>query len=270
MLKQEKLIEAVKTRAANDEQIAAVMMYGSFTQNAGDEFSDVEFYVFMRDEVVTGFNSRRWIASIAPVYTCFFNNYGTEVAIFRNMVRGEFHFLPVGRMDIIASFAPVGYFPDAASACLYDASGHLRAYLDDLVVNAAAVRRDDVATIEYTVNNCLNLLLMGVNVLRRGEVARAWDTLVQAQVFYAQLVRLHEGVTHHWLNPMKNLEREISGVAYQDFAAGTAGLYVQDLERAYHKLAENLAAITEKLNLKYNFNISVELIDKIKNYVKFE
>lgn len=268
MLEQERLIEAVKTSAADDDQIVAVMMYGSFTQGAGDEFSDVEFYVFVRDEAVAAFNSRYWIEAVAPVAACFFNNYGTEVAIFHNLIRGEFHFLPVSRMDIIESFAPVGYFPDAASACLYDATGRLRPYLDDLVANAAVVRRDDAATIEYTINNCLNLLLMGVNVLRRGEAARAWDTLTQAQVFYVQLVRLHEGVTHHWLNPMKNLEREISGAAYQDFVAGTAGLYVQDLERAYYKLADNLAGVIRLLKLKYNFNINMELIDKIKNYIE--
>lgn len=266
MLEQEKLIAKVKELAAVDETVTAVMMYGSFTQNAGDAYSDVEFYVFVSDEAFVDFDSKGFIAKVAPLYTCFINNYGTEVAIFQSLIRGEFHFLPQSQMGVIEGFAPVGYFPDAASACLYDATGELRGYLDALVVNASAVKRDDAATIEYTINNCLNLLLMGINVLRRGEAARAWDTLAQAQVFYVQLVRLHEGVTHHWLNPMKNLENEISGTAYQHFVAGTAGLYVQDLERAYHSLTENLAAITEQLKIKYNFNFNNELIEKIKNY----
>lgn len=266
MLEQEKLIAKVKELAVADEAVRAVMMYGSFTQNAGDAYSDVEFYVFVSDEVFAGFDSKGFIAKVAPLYTCFVNNYGTEVAIFQSLIRGEFHFLTHSQMHEIEGFAPVGYFPDAASACLYDAGDELRDYLDALVVNAAAVKRDDAATIESTINNCLNLLLMGINVLRRGEAARAWDTLAQAQTFYVQLLRLHEGVTQHWLNPMKNLEAEISGAAYQYFVTGTAGLYVQDLERAYHSLAENVASIIKKLKVKYGFNFNNELIEKIKNY----
>ena len=267
MLEQEKLIAKVKDLALSDHDIAAVMMYGSFTQNAGDAYSDVEFYVFVRDEAFAAFVSKTWIAQIMPVEACFINNYGTEVAIFQNLVRGEFHFLRQSQMDIIEGFAAVGYFPDAATACIYDATGELRRYLDTLVLNAAAVRRDDAATIEYVLNNCLNLLLLGINVLKRGEAARAWDTLVQAQTFYVQLARLHEGVTHHWLNPMKNLERELDGAAYLRFVSGTSGLYVQDLERAYQALAENLNEITKKLKLKYDFNFNRKLIEKIKDYI---
>ena len=268
MLKQEILIAKVQKKANEDERVAAVLMYGSFTQNAGDEFSDVEFYVFVYDAAFNEFDACKWIAEVAPVAACFINNYGTQVAIFENLIRGEFHFLPLSRMDIIRSFAPIGYVPDIEAMRLYDATGALRGYLAKLAASAVQIRRDDAATIEDNVYNCLNLLLMGVNVLRRGEVARAWELLGQAVPFYVRLLRLDEGQTHHWLNPMKNLEGELSGVAYQSFAAATAGLYVQDLERAYYELALNLRDITVKLKLSHNFNISIQLLDNIINFSK--
>lgn len=267
MLEQEKIIAKVKDLAAVDERIVAVLMYGSFTQGAGDAFSDVEFYVFVKDEDLTVFDTRCWIESLEPVYVHFFNDYGTEVVIFRQLIRGEFHFLSQSEMHIIEGFAPVGYVPDIESMCLYDADGELRRYLAKLDVAAAAVKRDDAATIEYTINNCLNLLLMGVNVLKRGELARALDTLAQARIFYARLLRLNAGSTHHWLNPMKNLECEISSVAYERFAAATCGLRVLDLERAYAALADNLTAVIEELKQKYSFKINIQLIERIKDYI---
>lgn len=261
LLLQEELIAAVKTRAENDALISAVLMYGSFTQDAGDQFSDVEFYVFVDDVAFSALNTAAWIAGVSPVYICFYNQYGTEVAIFKNLIRGEFHFLSQSKMNVIKSFTPIGWVPDVKSMCLYDETGSLRRYLDELQVNAAAVKRGSTESIEHAFNNCLNLLLMGVNVLRRGETARAWDTLAQAQSFYLQLVRLDENVTHHWLNPLKGLEKEISTPAYQRFLKGTAGLYTQDIGRAYLELGFNLKDISGKLKTKFIFDFNAELLE---------
>lgn len=268
MLEQEKLIARVTQLAANNQMIAAVLMYGSFTQNAGDAYSDVEFYVFINDAGFEAFNVNQWLQNIAPVYTCFVNNYGTTVVIFQNLIRGEFHFMRQSQMAIVESFAAVGYVPDIESMCLYDDSGVLRQHLETLRDRAAAIRRDDAASIEYTLNNCVNLLLMGINVLKRGEAARAWDLMTQTQTFYVQLVRLCEKQTHHWLNPMKNLEHEISEAAYRKLAEGTCGLDSGELARAYSVMAGNVMEITAKLKLNYKFNFNPELIASIKNYIR--
>lgn len=261
MLVQEELIAAVKAKAAADAGTEGVLMYGSFTQNAGDEFSDVEFYLFVADTVFEALDTAGWIAGVAPVYTCFFNQYGTQVAIFKSLVRGEFHFLPASEMGVIESFAPVGWVPDIDAMCLYDKTGALRRYLEDLQVNASAVRRDSAESIEYVFNNCVNLILMGANVLQRGEIARALDILTQAQSFYLQLVRLDEGQTHHWLNPLKALEREISTPAYQRFALCATALHEVQMEWAYFELGRNLKDIIEKLRKKLEFSYNREMLD---------
>lgn len=51
MLEQEKLIEVVKEKGRANPHMEAIWMYGSFTQGGGDAYSDVEFYLYLREQV---------------------------------------------------------------------------------------------------------------------------------------------------------------------------------------------------------------------------
>ena len=42
------MIDKTKSIAQNDKNISAVFMYGSFTKNEGDKYSDIEFYLFFQ------------------------------------------------------------------------------------------------------------------------------------------------------------------------------------------------------------------------------
>ncbi len=91
MLIQNKIIQSVKDKCIKDELVSACMMYGSFTKGEGDQYSDVEFYIFIQDDKIENFSSRHWVSEIYPIDLIFYNEYGTEVVIFSNMIRGEFH-----------------------------------------------------------------------------------------------------------------------------------------------------------------------------------
>lgn len=266
MLEQEKLIAGVKANAVADERIAAVLMYGSFTQGVGDQYSDVEFYVFVKDTFLAALDTKAWIGTVHSWDVHLYNQYGTEVVIFDNLIRGEFHFLPYGELAIIESFAPIGYVPDIEAMCLYDPANEMWPYLQNLQINAAKINRADRESIENALNNALNLLLMGANLVKRGEYARAWEWLPQVQTCYLQLLRLHEEVSHNWLNPMKGLEREISAEAYCKFTHNTAGVDENALKKAYIASASNLKTLVKELSLKYNFDNKLKVINKIIKY----
>lgn len=87
------MIEKVRLLAEESGAISAVLMYGSFVKNEGDTYSDIEFYVFVHPDIE--FDHYHWVNSIEPVRTFFTNEFGSEVAIFKNLIRGEFHFLPI-------------------------------------------------------------------------------------------------------------------------------------------------------------------------------
>ena len=97
MLIQNKIIQSVRNKCIEDESVSACMMYGSFTKGEGDQYSDVEFYIFIEDDKMEKFSSRCWISKVYPVDLIFYNEYGTEVVIFSNLIRGEFHFLPISK-----------------------------------------------------------------------------------------------------------------------------------------------------------------------------
>ena len=80
------MIDKTKSIAQNDKNISAVFMYGSFTKNEGDKYSDIEFYIFLKDK--EKFSAENWVSQIHPLALYFTNEFGSEVAIFENMIRG--------------------------------------------------------------------------------------------------------------------------------------------------------------------------------------
>jgi lincosamide nucleotidyltransferase len=92
MIPQEAMITRVRTLCVQNMQILAALMYGSFTRDEGDQFSDIEFYMFLREDDLRQLDPAAWVSQVAPLVAYFVNEFGTGVALFSNLVRGEFHF----------------------------------------------------------------------------------------------------------------------------------------------------------------------------------
>ena len=266
MLEQKKLIEEVKNKSRQDQTIDSVLMYGSFTQNCGDEFSDVEFYVFVADKHFAALDSRAWIENIYPVYNHFYNEHGTEVVIFKNLVRGEFHFMPKSEMPIIDSFTYAGFFPDIEAMLLFDRHGDLREAVQ--VLADCSVERATLENADTIINNLLNNLLYGINVYKRGELARAFACLYTAQHYLVQAMRLLEGTTDHWLNPLKQLEQEISPADYEILIKCSASLHADDVLRAYEQLLKEAQHFSKALSMRFGASAQQELYEKLSLYLK--
>ena len=56
------MIDKTKLFAQQDENISAVFMYGSFTKNEGDKYSDIEFYIFLKNK--ENFSAEKWVNQI--------------------------------------------------------------------------------------------------------------------------------------------------------------------------------------------------------------
>ncbi len=68
MLEQERLIDRVRQRCLVDASLEGVLMYGSFTQRHGDEWSDIEFWLFFDDDRFPEVDPKAWCAEISPVH----------------------------------------------------------------------------------------------------------------------------------------------------------------------------------------------------------
>lgn len=264
MTKQEQMIKLVKKRALAEQSIDSVLMYGSFTQGAGDKYSDIEFYVFVQDEGFACFDTSGWLSTIHPFYRNFLNEHLTQVVIFTNLIRGEFHFLPLSEISVIDSFTPAGYFPDIKAMNLCDKNGKLAKQLT--ILKDCHVNRQTKENAANIIDNLLNYILFGVNVLKRGELARALECLGAAQKLYIQAVRLQEGSTDHWLNPSKNLEEEISPACYETYKACTAVLTHESIFSAYTNLIKASEASIRVMEKKYEVGDYSTLVEHILSY----
>lgn len=265
MLIQNKIIQSVRDKCIADEFVSACMMYGSFTKGEGDQYSDVEFYIFIEDDKMEKFSSRHWVSEVYPIHLIFYNEFGTEVVIFSNMIRGEFHFLPVSKIEIIKSFKPTGLFPDPESMYIYDSTEQLKPLLDDL--GGAGPDRMTDENVNFAFNNFVNAWLMGVNVMRRGELARSLEALTLVQRYILQLIRVKENTVERWLNSTKNLEEDISTESYKDYVSITSKLKENEIELAYKNALNIVEALNEMLGSLYKVDVDKDLISKLYNYL---
>ncbi len=228
------MIDKVKSVALNDKNVSAVLMYGSFTKDEGDEYSDIEFYVFLNDK--EHFSSESWVNQINPVAVFFTNEYGSEVAIFENLVRGEFHFLGKSEMRIIRSWEGLVEFSEFDKMVLVDKEGLLADTLEQI-----EMRRPDRATpgnILWLSQSLLNVLLTTSNLIKRGEYAHAYQSLTSVHKHLLWMIRVETSRTQHWESPSKSLEKDIDPSWYSAFQQTTAELNPSAIEKAFKKSLE--------------------------------
>ncbi len=110
MLRQRIMIEKIREACEQDDRLVSALMYGSFAQGEGDEFSDIEFYLFFRDEAAQEVDQQAWVSQIAPVDLYYVNEFVNGTAIFENLARGEFHFEKVSDRRMVDAWE-VLWFP---------------------------------------------------------------------------------------------------------------------------------------------------------------
>lgn len=249
---QQRIIERFREACHADERVVAALMFGSFTTGEGDAFSDIEFAVFIQDDLFEDFEQRPWLDAVSPVAAYFPDDFGHHTALFRNGVRGEFHFMRASSVPVIAGWEGYGWFPSLDAAVVLDRSGELSRYAQALV--GGPPTRGGALLVEDLALNLLNLMLLGAGLLNRGEFARAWALLSKAHEPLLKLVRLHEGTTDHWPTPSRALETDLSDAAYERYVTCTAGAEPGALCAAYRASwtwsGEVFGAVAGPLNIE--------------------
>lgn len=228
---QQRMIEQIRQACQGDARIVAALMFGSFAIGEGDEFSDIEFAIFVEDRALDDFDQHRWLDAVSPVAAYFPDDFGHRTALFENGIRGEFHFMRESDIPVVATWKGYGWFPSLEAAVLVDRSCELARHASVLV--GGPPPREGAALVEGLALNLASLMLFGANLLNRGECARAWALLGRAHENLLKLVRLHEGATDHWPTPSRALERDLSPDAYRRYVRCTASAEPVALSAAY-------------------------------------
>jgi lincosamide nucleotidyltransferase B/F len=233
MLQQEVMIERTRRVCREDERLVAAMMYGSFAQGEGDEFSDIEFILFFEDVALENLDQREWVSRISSVGLYFVNEYGNGTAIFDNLIRGEFHFDGASEMATVVgeSMRDADWLPSLEDSLVLDRTGELARRLRRIV--GPPPERDTPGQVRFLCECFVNWFLFGANLFARGELARSLDLLGIVRDRLLQMARVLEGSTIHWFNSSKFLESEISAASYASYVACTARLDSDELRDAY-------------------------------------
>ncbi|MFD0560669.1 hypothetical protein ACFQ2M_00480 [Kitasatospora saccharophila] len=83
-------------------------MYGSFAAGEADEHSDIEFWLFFTEARLAEVDPHGWCSRIAPLSYGLLNEFGSYVAFFPGLVRGEFHFATVEGIAEVAKWPARG------------------------------------------------------------------------------------------------------------------------------------------------------------------
>jgi lincosamide nucleotidyltransferase len=264
MLQQEVMIEKVRQLCDQDERLVAALMYGSFALGQGDRFSDIEFYLFFEDEALEGLGEEAWVSRIASLDLYYVNEFGHGTAVFGNLIRGEFHFEAASNVGLVDAWE-TAWFPSLENAVLVDKTGEL-----SLRVSGLVRRPPDMGTPEQALFLChslTNWTLMGSNLLKRGEYARAEALLTLVHSHLLRIVRLVEGESANWLSPSRRLEEDVSSASYEMFGACTAPLDAERLVRASASTWAWGRELMGELATRYAFALPEALLDKLDRHL---
>ncbi|MFE2756287.1 hypothetical protein ACFXGA_30230 [Actinosynnema sp. NPDC059335] len=226
MLFQEELIARVRDVCADDEGLDAALMYGSFAAGEADEHSDIEFWLFFTPRRRAGIDPRSWCTDIAPVSYGLVNEFGSYVAFFPGLVRGEFHFATVDEIADVARWPARG--APVERMLLVDRRGALAPVLRGLPERPVPPVDSPEAVARYC-DPFANWLVLAHHLAARGEDLRAWDALGHAQRHLLWMARLAERSTAHWLTPSRGAERELSADTVARLRAATSAASPREL-----------------------------------------
>lgn len=240
------MIDTTKSIAQQDENVSAVLMYGSFTKNEGDQYSDIEFYIFLKSK--ENFSAKKWVNKIYSTTLYFTNEYGSEVAIFENLIRGEFHFLTINEIDVIKSWEGFVSFSDFDQMNLIDKDGFLTETLNQ--IKTKLPDRTTNENILFLSQSLLNVLLTTSNLIKRKEYAHAYQSLSNVQKYLLWLIRIATNQTHHWESPTKSLEKDIDKDWYSEFRLTTSDLDTGNLKVAFQNSLNLSKKLFDELGVK--------------------
>ena len=210
-MEQLRMIDKTRELANADNHISAVLMYGSFIKGEGDKYSDIEFYIFYHQD----FDHEKWVNQIHETKAFFTNEFETEVVIFENWIRGEFHFLPIENIEIIKSWEKYISFEYYKNMILIDKEGKLTKILTS--IDKTRPTHSSKEDIDWICKSLLNNMLMTKGLIQRGEFAHAQQAFQYIQKYLLFLIRLESDADNHWESPTKKMEKEISAEWYNTY-----------------------------------------------------
>ena len=190
------ILNKIVDAAREDRRIVSVISYGSYTREDFDKFSDIEFYIFIRDDSAHTFNDEQWLRETIPVEFYFTNSYGVKTAVFSKLfVRGEFHFHSEREISVLDSWKGVVFPGRVEKTVLLDKSGAFRKKIEEFCKTRPLF--DEEASFKQNYLELANGIIMEWGVLSRKDLFRAGTLHSTNLLFLSRLFSLLHKKTDH-------------------------------------------------------------------------
>jgi len=238
------ILNRIVDAAREDGRIVSVISYGSYTREDFDKFSDIEFYIFIRDDSADTFNDEQWLREVAPVEFYFTNSHGVKTAVFSKFfVRGEFHFHSEKEISVLDTWRGVVLPGKLEKTVLLDKSGEFRKKIEEFCKTFPTI--DEEASFKQNYLELANGIIMEWGVLSRKDLFRA-STIHSMNLHYlARLLSLLHGETDHLYSP-RLLDRFLSRTEFENFSSCFASLNFDSLRTALENTARFSAELSKK------------------------
>ncbi|MFC5229127.1 MULTISPECIES: nucleotidyltransferase domain-containing protein [Streptomyces] len=260
-------IARLRELARSEPRLEGVLLYGSWTLGEADAHSDIEAYLYVRDEHVDTFDGPSFLEQLAPLRLAYTNMYGILAVVFDDLMRGEFHVTAAGPgIDEVPTWEGMVHLPRPEAAVLLDRTGRL----------TRAARRlaefrppEPTTTAQRLTDELANWTLMLAHVLARGETARAHallHTVIAPQQL--QLCRLLRGSTAHWLTPSRALEQDLPAADRDRYTATTAAAREPEVRQAARNSWHWSRDLTTEAATRWTLRVPVRLHDRISELLE--
>jgi lincosamide nucleotidyltransferase len=249
VLFQEQLIARVHELCEADSELNAALMYGSFATGEADEHSDIEFWLFFTPDRRAAIDPHTWCSQIAPVRYLLRNEFGSHVAFFPNLIRGEFHFATNQDIESVAAWPARG--AEVERMIIVDRTGQLTPVLRSLRQQYEAPNSGPAILAEYC-DPFANWLVLAHHLVARGEHLRAWDALGHAQRYLLWMARLVEDATTHWLTPSRGAEAELTTATITALRSATSAATPEGLHMALRAASREGQRLWQTLAERYD------------------
>ncbi|WP_377271393.1 hypothetical protein [Peterkaempfera sp. SMS 1(5)a] len=261
MVFQEELIERVRSACLADDGLDSALMYGSFAAGEADEHSDIEFWLFFTPQRSAEIDPYSWCSDIAPLTYGLPNEFGSYVAFFPGLVRGEFHFATSDEIGDVADWPARGAAVERM--VVVDRRGALESVLRDVPERYLPPVDDPDEAIAAYCDRFANWLVLAFHLASRGEDLRAWDALGHVQRHLVWMARLAERSTAHWLTPSRGAERELSPTTVAQLRASTGAAAPEALFGALRGALRLGTHLWQVLAERANRSIPTALFDEL-------
>ncbi len=238
------ILNKIVDAAREDRRIVSVISYGSYTREDFDKFSDIEFYIFIRDDSAHTFNDEQWLRETIPVEFYFTNSYGVKTAVFSKFfVRGEFHFHSEREISVLDSWKGVVFPGRVEKTVLLDKSRAFRKKIEEFCKTRPLF--DEEASFKQNYLELANGIIMEWGVLSRKDLFRAGTLHSTNLLFLSRLFSLLHKKTDHLYSP-RLLESFMSEGEYRSFSECFATMSFDSLRAALEKMAVLSAELTKE------------------------